>query len=200
MAKQHRLTPDARREQLLDVGEGEFAVKPYEQVQMTEVADRAGVSRALLYKYFPAKRDLFAAIYQRASDRLLATTAAVSDLPLADQVLAGLDAHFDFFEANARTVVEANRGALAGDPVVQEIIHSELAVLRGRMLDAAGLRGHRRAVASAALLGWLAFVRAVCVEWLAEQQLSRREVRDLCLRSLVSALGEDMDRLSPAKK
>jgi len=189
-----RLTPDDRRDELFDIGAEEFAAKPYEHVRMTDVADRAGVSRALLYRYFPTKRDLFAGIYQRASDRLLAMTSGDPDLPLTEQIVAGLDAHFDFFEANARTVIEANRGALAGDPVVQEIINSELAVLRDRMLDAASLRGRERIVAATALLGWLGFVRVVCVEWLAEKKLSRREVRDMCLRSLVSALGADNAR------
>jgi AcrR family transcriptional regulator len=32
---------------------------------MADVASGADVSRALVYRYFPAKRDLFAAIYQR---------------------------------------------------------------------------------------------------------------------------------------
>ncbi|WP_328608685.1 TetR/AcrR family transcriptional regulator [Amycolatopsis sp. NBC_00345] len=33
------------------------------------VAERAGISRAALYQYFPGKRDLFAAIYRQAADR-----------------------------------------------------------------------------------------------------------------------------------
>ncbi len=188
-----RLTPEARRDQLLDIGAEAFATHPYEEVAMADIAARAGVSRGLVYRYFPTKRDLFASIYQRASDRLLAIATIRPDVPLADQVVAGLDAHFDFFVANARTVIEANRGALAGDPVIQNIIDSELVALRQRLLDAASLRGRDRAVASTALHGWLAFVRVVCVDWLAENKLSRRQVRDMCLRTLVSALGTNID-------
>jgi len=167
---------------------------------MAEIANHAGVSRALVYRYFPTKRDLFAAIYQRASDRLLEATTIQPELPLAEQVVAGLEAHFDFFVANARTVVEANRGALAGDPVIQDIINAELASLRRRLLDAASLHGHARAVASTALHGWLAFVRVVCVDWLADNKLSRREVRDMCLRALVSALGTSVDLDAPPRR
>jgi len=184
-----RLDTGDRRDQLLDIGADHFARLPYEDVLMADIAAEAGVSRALVYRYFPSKRDLFAAIYQRAGDRLLRQSRPDPSLSLAEQVLAGLDAHFDFFAANARTVLVANRGALAGDPVIQNIISAELAALRKGMLDATGLRGHDRALASAALQGWLAFVRAVCVEWLAQRRLKRAEVRDLCLRTLVSALG-----------
>jgi hypothetical protein len=83
-----------------------------------------------------------------------------------------------------------NRGALSGDPLIQAIIAEELGVVRQRMLDAAGIEGHERVVASVALQGWLVFVRAVCVEWLMNRAISRVELRDLCLRTLFSAVGE----------
>jgi AcrR family transcriptional regulator len=186
-----RLSPHERRGQLLDIGAEMFAGLPYEEVLMGDVATRAGVSRALMYRYFSSKRDLVAAIYQRASDRLLEATKIEGDRLQTETVEAGLDAHFDYFLANARTVLVANRGALSGDPVVQGIISEELGVLRQRMLDAIDLGEHERAIAATALTGWLSFVRAVCVEWLADEKLSRHEVRAMCLRTLVSALGMD---------
>jgi AcrR family transcriptional regulator len=194
-AARRRLSPDDRRRQLLDIGAELFAANPYEKVLIEDVAARAGVSRALMYRYFSSKRDFFAAIFQQASDQLLAATEVEADSTrsLAQWVVAGLDAHFDYFVANSRTILVANRGALAGDPLIQGIISEELGVLRQRMLDAAGVVGHERALASTALTGWLAFVRAVCVEWLTDQEMSRQEVRDMCLRTLVNALGTDLD-------
>jgi AcrR family transcriptional regulator len=190
MKERRRLVPDERRNQLLDIGAHEFATRAYDEVRMVDVASGAGVSRALVYRYFPTKRDLFAAIYQRAADRLLTSAEFVDDVPMADQVIAGLDAHIDFFVANARTVLVANQGPLAGDPTIQAIISEELSVIRQRMLDAIGLHGPQRAVASAALAGWLSFVRAACVEWLAQQTFSRDELREMCLRTLASALDD----------
>jgi AcrR family transcriptional regulator len=188
-----RLSPEERRNQLLDVGAELFADRPYEEVLIEDVAARAGVSRALMYRYFSSKPDFFAAIFQRASDRLLAATEFDGALSMAEQVAAGLDAHFDYFVANARTILVANRGALSGDPQIQGIISAELGVLRQRMLDAGAVSGHERVIASTALAGWLAFVRAVCVEWLTDQKMTREEVRDMCLRTLVHALGADLD-------
>lgn len=182
-----RLKPEDRRNELLDVGAEFFAARPYDDVLMEDIAAHVGVSRALLYRYFPGKRELFAAIYQRAADRLLDIAQLDPDLPLIDAVSTGLDAHIDYFAAHRLTVLTANR-TLAGDPLIQAIIDDELAVLRGRMLDAAGFTGHARDVASATLRAWLVFVREMCLDWLENQVIDRNEVRATCLRTLFAAL------------
>jgi AcrR family transcriptional regulator len=188
-----------KQRHVLNQSHTRIARRPNEQVHIAEVAAIAGISRALVYRYFPTKRDLFAAVYSRASERLLAASELVPGLTLAEQVLAGLDAHFDFFVENARTVLVANRGALAGDPAIEGIISEELAELRRRMLDAGGLRGRERVRASIGLSGWLAFVRAVCVEWLADtdQTLTREDVREMCLSALLSTLGGEATQTTP---
>lgn len=182
-----RLRPEERRNELLDVGAGFFATQPYDEVLMEDIAAQAGVSRALLYKYFPGKRELFAAIYRRAADRLLDSAQLAPELPLADAVAAGLDAHIDYFATHRLTVLAANR-TLAGDPLIQAIIDDELAVLRARLLDAAGFTGRARDMASAVLRAWLVFVREMCVEWLEGEKIKRDEVRAACLRTLSAAL------------
>jgi hypothetical protein len=93
-------------------------------------------------------------------------------------------------------VLVANRGALAGDPAIEGIISEELAELRRRMLDAGGLHGRERVRASIALSGWLVFVRAVCVEWLADpdQTIVREDLREMCLSALLTALGGEATR------
>jgi AcrR family transcriptional regulator len=182
------MAPDDRRDQLLQIAAQLFAARPYYEVAMADVAEAAGVTRALVYRYYANKRELFAAVYQRAANLLVDASTPPEPNDVQGQVMAGLEAHFDFFESNARTVLVANRGELAGDPVIEAIIADELARLRTAMLDTMGLTGQDRYLAGTALLGWLAFVREVCVEWLAEQRLSRAEVKDLCLRTLWAAL------------
>ncbi|TDQ04170.1 TetR/AcrR family transcriptional regulator [Labedaea rhizosphaerae] len=187
MDKRRRLAPAERRAELLETGARLFAAKPYEDVLMEEVAERAGVSRALLYRYFPAKRDLFAAIYRQAADRLLAASVFEPGVPVAGQVAAALDAHIDYFAANRNTVLAANR-SLAGDVVIQTIIDDELAALRLRLLDAAGLAGRKRDAVSSVLTGWLVFVRTLCVDWLSGAAYSQAELREVCLGALWGAL------------
>ncbi|MFF0145937.1 TetR family transcriptional regulator [Amycolatopsis sulphurea] len=182
-----RLDPGARRAQLIGIGARLFAERPYHEVRMDEVGAAAGVSRALVYRYFPSKRDLFAAVYRRAADELVAATGAGSPGAVGDWVAAGLDAHFDYFEANATTVLAANRD-LAGDPMIQSIITDELATLRSRLLDALEIPESRREAVGVALLAWLSFVRVSSVEWLLHRRIGRDELHALCLRTLAAAL------------
>ncbi|MGA4881771.1 TetR/AcrR family transcriptional regulator [Streptomyces lydicamycinicus] len=196
MTTRRRLDPAERRSQLLDTGAQLFAAKPYDEVFMEEVAERAGVSRALLYRYFPNKRDLFAAVYQQAADRLLTRTELDPARPVHEQLRAGLDAHIDYFTANRHTVLAANR-VLAGDPVIQTVITDELTELRRRLLDSTGLGAGPGELVPAALMSWLVFVRTLCVEWLTHQTFSRTELREMCVGALLGALRPvmDLDRL-----
>ncbi|AYG84563.1 Transcriptional repressor Mce3R [Streptomyces hundungensis] len=187
MTARRRLTPEERRTELLDTGARLFAAKPYHDVLMEEVAEQAGVSRALLYRYFPNKQALFAAVYRQASDRLLDGTPIDPTRSLRAQLSAGLDVHFDYFAANRNTVLAANR-VLAGDPVIQGIITDELAELSRRVLDATGLRGPARDTVRAALGAWLVFVRALCVDWLTNETFSRTELREMSLGALRGTL------------
>lgn len=198
MPPRRRLTPDLRRAELLDVGAQLFAELPYEQVQMDQVAARAGISRTLLYRHFPKKSALFAAIYQRAAQTLQDHVRLDPDLPLTEQVAAGLDAHLEYFETNRNTVLAANR-ALAGDPVVQAIVFGEHAAMREVMLAAGGLTGAERDAMSAVVTSWLMFVHTLCLEWLEHDSLSRAEVRAACLGALAgsdAALDDSRQRQS----
>src|SRR5580693_2928558 len=69
-----RLSPDDRRAELLALGAAVFGQRPYDEVRIDEIAERAGVSRALMYHYFPDKRAFFAAVVTDEADRLYEAT------------------------------------------------------------------------------------------------------------------------------
>lgn len=121
-----RLKPQQRREQLLDVGAAMFAEEPYEDVFVEDIAARARVSRATLYHYFPSKRDLYVTIFKRASNRLLACANLDPQLPLADQLATGLEAHIQYFADHQVEAIAISRGALSDDPAIQAIVTDEL--------------------------------------------------------------------------
>ena len=92
-----RLEPQERREQLVDIGAAMFAEKPYEDVYVEDIAARADVSRALMYRYFPTKRDLCTAILKRSGGRFLARLSPDPQRPLAEQLVDGLEVHIEIF-------------------------------------------------------------------------------------------------------
>jgi hypothetical protein len=108
-----------------------------------------------------------------------------------------MDAHFDYFRTHARTILTANRGAMAGDPVVQKSIAAELGTLRNRLLDAADLDGRARARVTVALDGWLSFVRAASLDWLEHNTISQAELKAICLGALAGAVGRDLAVVDP---
>ncbi|GAA4330019.1 TetR/AcrR family transcriptional regulator [Streptomyces venetus] len=188
MPSRQRLTPAARRAQLLAVGARLFAAHPYEDVLMEEVAEKAGVSRALLYRHFPSKHALFAAVYQQAADQLLAETRLDPADSLVEQLVQGMDVHLDYFVANRNAVLAANR-VLAGDPVIQTIMTNELDALRARLLAVLPLADESaREAVSGVLKSWLVFVQVLCVDWLAHETCTRGELRDVCVGAVLGAL------------
>ena len=172
-----------------------FAEKPYENVLMEDIAARAGVSRGLLYHYFPNKRDLYVAIFTRASNRFLARVSPDPQLPLAEQLAIGLEAHIQSFVDHPFEAVALNRGALSDDPAIQAIIAEELNILGQRLINELVAEGCLHDATEIAVEGWLAFVRAACVKWIQSQNISRAELTDMCLRAFECALGTPTSRL-----
>ena len=74
-----RLLPEVRGNEIIRAGVLLFSTSPYEAIHMDDVAREAGVSRALLYKYFPNKNSLFVAVVNDLSDRMLTRTAKSID-------------------------------------------------------------------------------------------------------------------------
>jgi AcrR family transcriptional regulator len=197
--RSRRLEPQQRREQLLDVGAALFAEKPYKDVFMEDIAARAGVSRATLYHYYPSKRDLYVAIFKRASNRFLARASPDPQLPLAEQLAAGLDAHIQSFVDHPFEAVAINRGALSDDPAIQAIIAEQLNVVGQRLVDELVAEGRLRDVTEIAVEGWLGFVRAACVKWVQSQTISRADLTEMCLRAFDCALGYPNKSLASPK-
>lgn len=167
-----RLSTEERREQLLSVGARLFSESPYDEVWIEQVAEIAGVSRGLLYHYFPTKRDFFAAVVERESERMLRLTAAVPGTPVREQLSAGLDTFLAYVEAHAHGFRAFHRADAAGDQAVRRVYQRALAAQEQQILAAldadpdvpGGIED--RPELRIAVRGWLAFTTAVCLEWL----------------------------------
>src|SRR6187200_3241414 len=65
-----RMTPDDRRRQLVGIGLRKFVERPVQELSLDEVAAEAGVSRGLLFHYFPNKTDYHRAVVEAARRRV----------------------------------------------------------------------------------------------------------------------------------
>jgi AcrR family transcriptional regulator len=71
MATRKKLSASARRAQLIDVGRKAFAERGFEAVSVEELADRAKVSKPILYQHFGGKEGLYAVVVDREMERIV---------------------------------------------------------------------------------------------------------------------------------
>ena len=84
-----RLPPAERRAQLAQAALAVAAEQGYARLSLDDVAERAGVTRNLLYHYFPRGRlDVFLAALERAGEELTGDFIVAPEQPLAERLLA----------------------------------------------------------------------------------------------------------------
>ncbi|WIX77186.1 TetR/AcrR family transcriptional regulator [Amycolatopsis carbonis] len=183
-----RLSTQQRREQLLGIGAGLFANRPYDDVWIEEVAEIAQVSRGLLYHYFPTKKDFFAEIVRRQRDQLLAMSEPDPELPVTEQLRAGLDVYLEFARTHPDGYRIVHRSAGDADREIREIREAGMAANTERILAAISVLRPVTDTTRLAVRGWLAFVSTLILDWLDQPKVTHEELRDICVRTLFAAV------------
>jgi AcrR family transcriptional regulator len=183
-----RLDVDARRAQLVALGERLFTSAAYSELSMARIAKEAGISKALLYHYFPSKQAFFEATLQAAAEDLVARTQPDSSLPPAQQLERSLDAYLAWIgehaEAYAKLMITAGEV-----PEIRSMVEDVRGATAERIL--AGVVGEGTPVppgARTAVRGWLWFMDGACLDWIEHDDLTRDELRGLLVGTLVGAL------------
>nr|WP_245241165.1 TetR/AcrR family transcriptional regulator [Streptomyces spiramenti] len=116
----------ARRTQLLGAAQEVFVAEGYHAAAMDDIAERAGVSKPVLYQHFPGKLELYLALLDQHCEALVQhvreALASTSDNKL--RVAATMDAYFDYVERDGgafRLVFESD---LTNEPAVRERVDS----------------------------------------------------------------------------
>ena len=192
-----RLSPDDRRNELLALGAEVFGERPYDEVRIDEIAERAGVSRALMYHYFPDKRTFFAAVVRAEGDRLFEATSAPPDpgQSLFDQVREGVLAYVRYDEEHPHGAWAAYVGMGSSDPVLRGIedIDNDRQANRiiSRIMDAVGgaMDSKVERDLRVTIYGWLAFTFEMCRQRLLDPSIDAGYVGDACAHALLYAIG-----------
>lgn len=194
LTAKRRLSTDARREQLLASGARLLALRPYDSVSIEEIAKAAGVSKGLLYHYFPTKKDFLVAAIERGDEELAELTAADPDLPPAEQLSTSLDRFLDFVEDHeaAYSAIFRNRGG--DDPEIQAALEAGRQLRMGATVEAllawegAPVKVKRGPALETAVQGWFFFIEGAVLRWLERRDLDRSELRELLGQALIGAL------------
>lgn len=97
--ERRRLPREVREQQMLDAAVEVFSEYGFHAASMEEIAERAQVSKPLLYLYLGSKEETFRACVARETDRLVDALGAATRIPAADEaerLWRGLTAFFTF--------------------------------------------------------------------------------------------------------
>jgi AcrR family transcriptional regulator len=153
---------------------------------MARIASEAGISKALLYHYFPSKEAYFVATLEEKAAELGARTAPDESLPPLEQLSGSLAAYLAWVEENAGSYEKMIRSASV--PEVRALLDRVRAETGRRIVD--GVRGDKPAtpVLRAAVTGWLWFMDGACLDWLEHRDFDRETLHGLLLATLVGAV------------
>ena len=194
-SKRVRLNPDARREQLLDLGVRMLATRTLDDLSVDALAEEAGISRGLLFHYFKNKQDFHRAVVRRAADDLLARTKPDLSQDPTTRLTRSLAQYIDYVLANHQAYISLVRGAAGSDEALLEIFERTRAVMTARITDNLDVFGVQDSPTVRLLArGWCALVEEAVLGWVAdphlptEQPLSKEELLRVLSATLPAVL------------
>ena len=172
-----RMSPDGRREQLLDLGVRLLSGCSVEDLSIDVIAEEAGISRGLMYHYFGSKRDFHRAVVRRAADDLIRVTAPVQEGAPLERLARSLEAYVDYVVANREGYTSLVKAAAAGDEDLREIYEEARAALTDRIFDVADEDGLLEVLGIAdtpsvrlMVRGWSVLCEEVVLDWVRDDR------------------------------
>ena len=182
-----RLDVDERRRQLLELGADLFTRFSYDELSMSRIAREAGISKALLYHYFPSKEAYFVATLEKAAGELEERTRPDPSLEPLEQLAGSLDAYLGWVEQYEDSYAKMIRSA-GLVPEVKTMLDRVRGDTAQRIID--GIRGDKPATPAlrTAVTGWLWFMDGAILDWVEHRDLDRQTLHGLLLGTLLGAV------------
>lgn len=187
------MSTDGRREHLLNAGVELLKTRPYQEVSIEEIAREAGVSKGLLYHYFPTKRDFIVAALQRGSREMAKLLAPNPELAPIKRLDASLDAYLDFVEEHSAAFAAIFRASGADREVDAAIeagrgAYIELLITSIVEWPDAPVSTERTPLLEGAVQGWIHFCEGAVMRWLERGDINRHALRNMLRNALGGAV------------
>lgn len=183
-----RLSADDRRRQLVAIGLAKIVETPIQDLSLDDIAAEAGISRGLLFHYFPTKTDFYLACIAAAGRRMLRTTAPDPADPPHRQVETTTRLMVEQIERRRDFYLALVHGHGVADPRVSEVMESVRDGSTDRVMTALGVPGRQRDVVRA----WWAYTEDRALTWSAvptgERPVSVAELVEECVAALHALL------------
>lgn len=187
-----RMGVEERRQQLIGVALDLFSRRSPDEVSIDEIASAAGISRPLVYHYFPGKLSLYEAALQRASDDLANRFVEPREGPLGARLLRVTHRYFDFVDEHGPGFSALMRGGPAvGSSRTNALVDgvrqaAYVQILSHLDVDAPPAR------LELVIRSWISLAESTALIWLDGRRIPRREleiqlVHDFAALAAVSA-------------
>ncbi|MGW0004252.1 TetR/AcrR family transcriptional regulator [Nocardia grenadensis] len=186
--KRIRLSPDERKTQLITLGVKMLGERAIEDISVSEIAAQAGISRGLLFHYFPTKQDFQLEVVRHANAELLARVVPDPTLSLFDMLRDSVGRYIDYVSENRTSYLALLRGPTSSSPELAAMVEQTRHVIVDIILAQVPLSPEERAQPRLVLVvrGWVAFTEETTLSWLRDEHLSRDELIELLVESLVA--------------
>lgn len=187
---------EERRQQLIGVALELFSRRSPDEVSIDEIASAAGISRPLVYHYFPGKLSLYEAALKRAAEDLASRFEEPQEGPLGARLLRVMRRFFDFVDEHGPGFSALMRGGPAvGSSATNALIDSVRQAAYEQILS------HLRITDPPARLelvirSWISLAESTALIWLDGRRIPRAElevqlVHDFAALAAVSAANDD---------
>jgi AcrR family transcriptional regulator len=183
-AVRRRLSAEDRRRQLVGIGLAKIVETPIQDLSMDDVATEAGISRGLLFHYFPTKTDFYLACIAAAGRRILRNTAPDPELAGEEQVEMTTRLMVEQIERRRDFYLALVHGHGVADPRVSEVMDSVREGSTERVMAALDVPESRRPVVRA----WWAYTEDRALTWSAVPTGERPVPVSVLVEECVAAL------------
>ncbi|MEV6795770.1 TetR/AcrR family transcriptional regulator [Streptomyces sp. NPDC051320] len=191
-----RMGVEERRQQLIGVALELFGHRAPEDVSIDEIAAAAGISRPLVYHYFPGKQHLYEAALRRAADELAARFVEPREGPLGARLLRVMKRYFDFVDEHGAGFSALMRGgpavgSTATNAMIEEVRNAACTQILAHLNVQEPPERLRLVVRS-----WVSLAESTALIWLDGRGIPRAEleaqlVNDFAALAAVSAAYDD---------
>lgn len=191
-----RMGVEERRRQLIGVALHLFSTRSPDEVSLDEIASAAGISRPLVYHYFPGKLSLYEAALQRAADDLAQRFAEPHEGPLGARLLRVMHRFFDFVDEHGPGFSALMRGGPAvGSSTTNALVDSVRQAAYVQILAHLGIE-EPSARLELVIRSWISLAESTALIWLDGRRIPRAElesqlVHDFAALAAVSAAYDD---------
>lgn len=191
-----RLSRQERSAQLVALGIRLLETTPFHALSLDDVAERAGVSRSLMFHYFPTKLDYLTAVVRGASDHVLSLTEVPEGTHAEDGTRAIISALVRYIQRRRDNYVAVLRSGRSVDPALEEVVNDMHRTISLRILASLGVEDPQP-MTLVLTRAWLAGIEELAL--LGEESGQRQEaVIDSALTTLfaVATLPDFADSVS----